>query len=201
MQVQSLPRASRDAAARMLARSFEDDPMFRFLLSNGRTRPAWLELVMVTALDECLAHGEVLVADLDGLAGAIGIIPPALHSAPAFTRISSLVWLFLSTLPPPPPLAFLLNGPRVLNLIGAKHPRDPHLYVQVLGADPERQGRGVGAALVERALERAARDGVYAYLETTNAKNLVFYGRFGFRVIEGISPSPGGGPPIWLLRT
>lgn len=62
-------------------------------------------------------------------------------------------------------------------------------------------GRGVGAALIEKALARATEDGAFAYLETTNERNLGFYGRFGFRVVDEMSPSPGGGPPIWFLRT
>lgn len=188
-------------AAAMLRRAFDADPMFRFLLPGERARRTWLRLLMASALAECANRGEIWAAHLEGLAGAIGIVPPGHVHASTGSRIATLMRLLGTTPAIPPPLRFLVHGPRVLQVLARHHPRERHLYVQVLGADPAMHGRGVGAALIEKALARAAEEGAFAYLETTNERNLGFYGRFGFRVVDEMSPSPGGGPPIWFLRT
>ena len=188
-------------AALLLRRAFDADPMFRFLLPGERARGAWVTLVMASALEECLTRGAIWSAHLDALAGTIAVIPPGHAHASLTRRVGRMIRLLATTPTVPPPPRFLLSGPRVLSLIASHHPAEPHLYVQVLGADPSFHGRGVGAALIEKALECAAATGVFAYLETTNPKNLAFYRRFGFHVTEQVDPSPGGGPPIWMLRT
>ncbi len=201
MRIERLPPERIGDAAYVLRRAFDADPMFRFLLPSERGRRAWLRLVMASALEECLTRGEIWAAHLDALAGTIALVPPGrVHASPA-RRVGRLLTLLATTPAAPPPLRFLVTGPRVLRVIANRHPREPHLYVQVLGADPSFHGRGVGAALVEKALARAAEAGVFTYLETTNPKNLAFYRRFGFEVTKEIAPSPGGGPPIWTLRT
>ncbi len=201
MHIALLPPERISDAAYLLRRAFDADPMFRFLLPSERRRKAWLRLVMASALEECTTRGEIWAAHLDALAGTIALIPPSGHHASPASRVGRMLRILVTTPAAPPPLRFVVNGPRVLGVIADRHPREPHLYVQVLGADPSFHGRGVGAALVEKALARAAESGVFAYLETTNPKNLGFYRRFGFEVVEEINPSPGGGPPIWTLRT
>ena len=52
-------------------------------------------------------------------------------------------------------------------MIDRLHIKEPHWYVFVLGVRPERQGEGLGRALLDPALARADRDRLPAYLETT----------------------------------
>ena len=79
-----------------------------------------------------------------------------------------------------------------------RHPREPHLYLAVLGADPPAQGRGVGSAAIAPGLELADAEGLPAYLETAKERNLAFYTRFGFRVTDEFR-LPGGGPTVWCM--
>ena len=58
-------------------------------------------------------------------------------------------------------------------------PREPHWYLPMIGVEPNAQGRGLGAALMRHALERCDRDGVTAYLESSNPLNISLYQRFG----------------------
>jgi GNAT superfamily N-acetyltransferase len=78
------------------------------------------------------------------------------------------------------------------------HPTDRHLYLAVLGVDPPRQGTGLGSALLAPGLELCDRDGLPAYLETGNERNLAFYSRAGFQVTERLTLPVG--PPVWLMR-
>ena len=88
---------------------------------------------------------------------------------------------------------------RVLNLIEGKHPKEPpSYYLAVLGTEPEFQGKGFGGALMQPVLSRCDRDRMAAYLESSKSRNVPFYERHGFKVVEEISV-PNGGPPLWRM--
>lgn len=53
-------------------------------------------------------------------------------------------------------------------------------YLSILGVSPERQGQGVGAALLQPTLAEADARGVPCYLETFGEHTLGFYRRVGF---------------------
>jgi GNAT superfamily N-acetyltransferase len=60
------------------------------------------------------------------------------------------------------------------------HAREPHWYLNVLSTVPERQGQGLGVAVLAPVVERCDADGVGAYLESTNPRNRTLYRRSGF---------------------
>ena len=73
------------------------------------------------------------------------------------------------------------------------HPTEPHWYLPMIGVDPAHQGAGTGAALMTEALKAVDRDGVIAYLESSNPKNITLYQRHGFEVIGEIQ---SGSSPV-----
>ena len=66
------------------------------------------------------------------------------------------------------------------------HPSEPHWYLPLIAADPARQGRGLGTALMEAAIAHIDADGRPAYLESSNPRNIPLYERFGFERIGEI---------------
>ena len=60
------------------------------------------------------------------------------------------------------------------------HPEAPHWYLPVIGVDPTRQGQRLGDQLMIHALARCDADGLPAYLESSNPRNIPFYERHGF---------------------
>ena len=79
-------------------------------------------------------------------------------------------------------------------LMMANHPHEPHWYLNVVSTFPERQGRGLGAAVLQPVLDRCDADGVRAYLESSNPRNLSLYRRQGF-VDAGVLTPPGRPQP------
>jgi ribosomal protein S18 acetylase RimI-like enzyme len=73
-------------------------------------------------------------------------------------------------------------------------------YLDAIGVDPARQGEGIGSALIRFGLEHAGADGADAFLETANPRNVGYYERFGFRVVDEGEPAPGA-PHIWFMRS
>lgn len=72
-------------------------------------------------------------------------------------------------------------------------------YLSHIGVTPEHQGEGLGGALMRDGLERADRESVPTWLETSRAENAAYYEGFGFRTVVD-EDAPGGGPHVWFMR-
>lgn len=86
--------------------------------------------------------------------------------------------------------------------MAAYHPEEPHWYLAMIGVDPVHQGRGYGSAVLKESLRRCDKDGVAAYLESSNPKNVPLYERFGFEVQGFVQPDdfPGIYPMLRRAR-
>jgi ribosomal protein S18 acetylase RimI-like enzyme len=124
-------------------------------------------------------------------AGAALWLPPGLHPDDAAMQ---------ATLERSVPAARLRDIGVVFERMRGHHPREPHWYLPLIGVDPAHQNRGHGAALLRHALAQCDRDGVPAYLESSNRANVSLYERHGFVVLDTIQV--GSSPPISpMLRT
>jgi ribosomal protein S18 acetylase RimI-like enzyme len=177
--------------ARMLTRAFLDDPVAAWAFPPERHRPRALERFQRRRMLQLLDEEEVWTSE--DLACA------ALWAPPGRWR---------STLREDAELAECFAHPRLIGrlplaLFGwlgleRKHPAKPaHFYLAVLGTDPAHQGRGLGSALMAPVLEQCDRDGLGAYLESSKERNIDFYARHGFRVVEEIRLLRG--PPMWRM--
>ncbi len=66
------------------------------------------------------------------------------------------------------------------------HPDDPHWYLPLIGVEPNAQGKGLGGALMHHAVARCDQEGVLAYLESSNPRNISLYQAHGFEVMGEI---------------
>lgn len=80
-----------------------------------------------------------------------------------------------------------------LGKMGKFHLDAPHWYLHAIGVDPYHQNEGLGSILMEQALPKCDADGVPAFLESSNRRNVPFYLRHGFEVMQvvqvGTSPT------------
>jgi len=74
----------------------------------------------------------------------------------------------------------------VMEGMAAFHPDEPHWYLPMIGVDPGKQNRGTGSALLAYSLLQCDADGLPAYLESSNPRNISLYERFGFEQIGTI---------------
>ena len=87
----------------------------------------------------------------------------------------------------------------LLDQMARYHPGEPHWYLPLIGVDPALRGRGYGSMLLQHTLSECDRDGVAAYLESSNPRNLSLYHRHGFEILGTIQV--GASPPIFpMLR-
>ena len=81
----------------------------------------------------------------------------------------------------------------ILKGMAEHHPHEPHWYLPLVAADPNWIGQGLGALLMKHALRRCDEEGMAAYLESTNPRNLSLYERHGFRIMGKIQ---SGSSPV-----
>ncbi|MFO0606967.1 MAG: GNAT family N-acetyltransferase [Polyangiales bacterium] len=185
----------RAAAVDTLAASFDDDPWFRWVLPGAEERRAWVAWFHGVSVARALGEGTAFTLDGGPSLGAISVMPPGVDGPRA------LDWVRALRSPPrrPPTRRLAFTGLRTQARLDALHPREPVVYVHVLGVHPSQKGHGLGGALLREALAMAARGGVPLFLETSNPVNLGFYRRFGLRVRAEIDLD--GAPPVWTLQT
>ena len=177
--------------ARALARAFQDDPVFRWMVPDDGQRATTSERGFSLYLRKVyLPHDECYTTD--------DVVGGALWEPPGTWKLGPLAQLRLL---PGMVAAMGRHLPQVLRAIStleAGHPGEPHYYLPFVGVEPGRQGRGIGTALMRPILERCDREGVPAYLEATTPRNRACYLRQGFEVTEEFR-FPKDGPPSWRM--
>jgi ribosomal protein S18 acetylase RimI-like enzyme len=96
----------------------------------------------------------------------------------------------------------LSRMPRVLKVINAldkNHPREPdHYYLFMIGVHTDHQGQGLGSTILAKTLEAVDAEGMPAYLENSNPRNMPLYERHGFKVVKEVKFEPNG-PSLWPM--
>ena len=182
-------------ASAVLARAFQDDPAWSWVLPDARRRASLLPWLFrlgfeVTDADVWTTPGVVR--------GAARWLPPGRPRL----RVSSALVAFVAT-----PLRlreatgrFLAYG-RAVESMRTRASAGPHWYLAGIGVDPPDQRKGIGSALLAPGLQGAARDGLPVVLLTNSERNLPFYRHHGFDVAFE-ADVPTGAPHAWaMIRT
>lgn len=180
--------------ARVLSRAFQQDPFYAWLAPSRNERPWRLERFFEQLLRRYSAELSETYTTEGLLACAIWL-PPGEHRLSLPQQLLAL-----------PDFAHALSwkamgrGLKLLNHLDSLHARfapEPHVYLSVLGVDPEAQGRGLASQLLRFRLQRCDAEGREVYLETANQKNVAFYERHGF-VLRHTAENPRF-PTLWCM--
>lgn len=180
-----------DDAALTLAAAFATDPMFRWMARDRRKFAGGLRHTFRAVLRAEMRSDAPLFITAGGRSAAIWHDidkwkPSPLNSlrvVPGFIR------------------GFGLRPDRLLRMqsvLDKAHPAEPHFHLAFIGTRPEEQGTGLGAQVMQPMIERCDREGVGAYLESSNPRNEAFYARQGF-VVTGNIDVPPGAPPMTAM--
>ncbi|MFJ3708943.1 GNAT family N-acetyltransferase [Streptomyces sp. NBC_01387] len=180
--------ADRETLVRLLNESFMHDPVSSWVFPDEAHRRAVHGKFLGVFIDVTLAEGRVDLAE-DGSAMALWLDVPAgvpeEDDTPARMR----------EIADPDNERCELVG----RLTGEVHPHDrAHAYLLMIGVAPERQGEGLGTALMAPVLERCDREGVAAYLEASSTRSRALYERLGFAFMGTAVQLPDG-PQMWPM--
>jgi ribosomal protein S18 acetylase RimI-like enzyme len=177
--------------SRSLARAFENDPAFTFLL-GAENRLQRLERFFEAELRLIALPHEIVWTAEDHSGGAIWARPGhwGVPLSATFREGPAMVSVFGRRLG----LAFWTRV-----RMESRHPKEPQsYYLAAIGVEPAAQGRGEGSALMEPILARADAEETACYLEASSTRSRALYERHGF-VQTGEIQLPRGGPTIWPM--
>lgn len=164
-----------ERAVSVITMAFAADPVARWMWPEADDYlsyfPEFTRLFGGPSFAHATAH------HTDDFSGAALWVPPFAHTD------DEPLLDFLKRTIAPEKLASFFN---VLEQMGNYHPTTPHWYLPMIGVDPAHQNRGIGGALLRPTLDICDRDGVPAYLESSNPRNISLYERLGFEAIGRI---------------
>jgi GNAT superfamily N-acetyltransferase len=182
----------REHALACVVDAFAIDPLLRWVWPSDERYAACAPAFFGTLLDLRLAAGEVWVAD-EGDSVAMWNPPGGLYLADPTQ--SEKLWAEVQQDFTAAECSRWASYDQALRV-----PDDApaHWYLGVLATRRERQGTGLGRAVLTPILAAADRTDMVTYLETASDANLRFYGQLGFAAVrEAEMPE---GPLCWLLR-
>lgn len=187
--IHRVQRSDIGAVAHSLAQAFEDDPVCTFVWPDdakrarrsersfeGQTRALWEHREIYA--DETFSSVAVWARPDEWELPARAVLRITANAVRTRVRLSAL-------------MAFLRTD--------ALHPEEPHWYLEFLGTVPSKQGSGLGGQVLTPVLERADEEGIAVWAWSSNRRNLAFYHRHGFEVLDEVSFAAGG-PPIFPIR-
>jgi GNAT superfamily N-acetyltransferase len=171
-----------DACARVLSAAFQDDPgTVNFEPDDDRRRtvlPHFFRTFVAASLAE---QGDLVVVGdpIEGIASWFG---PERHGPSPDAMGANGFGDVLAVAGPE-------SADRLLAMVGeiegqhAQLTDGPHFRLEFYGVVPERQGTGLGSALIEHGHRRADDQGLPTYLETFSDRNVGFYRHRGYEVV------------------
>jgi ribosomal protein S18 acetylase RimI-like enzyme len=179
--------------SQVIADAFLDLPPSWWLIADRSVRRRVFPEFFRIFVDAALADGIVqTTADRDAIAiwlPSSSVEPPADEAAAYLARLTSITEPWTSRF-----LAFDAA-------IESRHPADPpHHHLAFLAVRPDRQGRGIGSALLlahHQFLDDQLR--LPAYLEAAEPRSRDLYSQYGYVDLGPPNYLPDGGPPMYPM--
>jgi ribosomal protein S18 acetylase RimI-like enzyme len=182
IQVRPASPADEQQAVGVITLAFAADPMARWAFPDPTTYlSVWPDFVRAFG-GNGLTHGATHL--VEGGVGAAMWLPPGVQ--PDSDTMMAMTERYI--------LADRMDDMmQVFAQMENYHPADDCWYLPLIGVDPLAQGQGYGAALLRYALPHCDREGIAAYLESSNPRNISLYERHGFEKLgtiqAGTSPT------------
>ncbi len=206
VRVSSLSARLIEPTASMLAQAMEIDPAYTYMFPNERDRAHGLAAFFARNLRTHLPYRCTYVASdaSERWIATVTLRPPGGVPISTLTllRRGLLPFLFAHGREPVRRVFWLKRTYDALERDAAQG--RAHTHVHMMAVAPDRQGTGIGSRLLARvlSLRPAAQADLPSVLTTHLERNVVFYRRAGFQVIdERVLEPPGGRPyPVWSMR-
>ncbi len=180
-------------ASAVLARAFQDDPAWSWVLPNPRRRASLLPWLFQTGFEVADAEVWTTEGEIRGVARWLPPGQPNVHVGPMLRALVTTPLRVREATN-----RFFAYG-RAVESMRSRAVPDPHWYLAGIGVDPTFQRRGIGSALLAPGFEAADKAGLPCALLTNSEENLAFYRHRGFEVVrEGRTPEDG--PRAWMMR-
>ncbi len=164
----------RTAVVDTVVAAFRHDPAFRFFFPDPESYEAEATVFSRYLFDARVGHDTVWMIDR-AAAVAMWAPPSPEPAAPSDGVAARLVAAGTDR-------AAAERVERYEAIVEGAIPDAPHWYLGILATHPHHAGQRLGRQVMTAGLERAAGEGIPAYLETTSPTNVELYRRSGWRV-------------------
>jgi ribosomal protein S18 acetylase RimI-like enzyme len=192
-----LTPADVDAAARVMADAFADDPLCTFMLPLAWTRRRTLRLFFQALGELSVKQGRMFGAGRPLQAVAFWKYPTQADLSISLKSLGRFLPLLLTFYP-----LGLLRARAVLReteVLHARYAHEPHFYLDNLAVAPPARGQGLSSRVIRPFLQQADEQRVIAYTDTLTPANVPLYEHFGFQCVQA-SAVAGTGLTIFALR-
>jgi ribosomal protein S18 acetylase RimI-like enzyme len=189
MTTRHITRQTTELATEYLAAAFVDDPLMSWVLASDHAArlenvKTWMRGDVIAAL----GYGHAYI-DVEGQGVALWS-PPEKNFYDNDALTAEMFELVAGA--EPERADIVAEG---LLAIGEHFPDATCFYLAIVGVAPEGRGAGVGGRLISRVLDICDEEGIDAYLESSNSRNVGLYERLGFEVTAEVQ-MPEDGPII-----
>jgi hypothetical protein len=192
-EVHAVAPTRAESVGAVLARAFQEDPVMSWLFPDAPDRRLRLLRFFVNSVER-VNRGHRLIFGVNDLHSAALWDPPGTWRLTLWDQIR-LAPAMLST------FGFrIFLVLKMLAQLERHHLAEPHYYLFAIGTEPELQCQHLGTTLMTPMLERCDREGLPAYLESSNPRNEPFYRRLGFAVTGEVQLPANEAPSIKLMR-
>ena len=183
-------------AAKVLARAFQEHPIFVYFIPDESKRRDKLHYIFEKGVLYGVLYGEVYATspNLEG----ITILLPSETADMTLWRLVRVGMLFLFFRLG---AGFISRGLRIADFLSSVQQRYAPLrywLLQFLGVDPDHQGKGYASTLLKAMLSRIDEEHLPCYLDTEEAENVPLYQRYGFRVVKELT-IPNTDIRLWAM--
>jgi ribosomal protein S18 acetylase RimI-like enzyme len=177
-----------DKAGKVAGRAFQDDPVALFTLPDEKEREQKLPYSFKMIYAYGIRNG-VTYATSNNFEGIIVWLPPdkLYPSMWAMMRHGGLKMIFKASNLKVKAIKTMKVTIAIFNYEDERHKAlapFEHWYLQNIAVKPEEQGKGYGSLLIRAMTEKIDKIGLPIYLETNKEKNLSFYQKHGFEILE-----------------
>ncbi len=178
-----------EVASKILARAFQNDPLFLQCFPDPITRKNKSALHCEFMILIGIVSGEVYITS-DNIEGAAvwhphGIKNRLINKSPK-EIIKRMQRVRKEDISDPHVFKTVMIVEKIANSVQNEFVNFPHWYLSIIGVDLKYQGMGYASKLLKMKLAEIDKQNLPCFLHTENEKNLQIYEHFGFEVIKKV---------------
>ncbi len=171
------------AGAEVLAKSFINDPVTRYMVPDEKERRQFLPYFFRSMMTYGIRYGEVYAISSE-FEGVIIWLPGEAASMSMWKMLRSKAYSMIYTKADKDVKNRMFHYYDFVQEHRKGNIDFAHWYLLFIGVKPEFQGKGYAGKLMNPMLNRLDSKEMPCFLETQNKKNITFYEHYGFEVVE-----------------
>ena len=174
-------------AAATLSRAFQNNPLFEYFIPDKSRRKELLPVISKLVIRTGLLYGRVYAnsCNFEGIAVCL----PSERADLSSWQMLRVKGLLLSIMKLGKVFGKLRSYESFVSNSRDRLAPSRHWYLNIIGIDPEHQGKGYGSILLRSMFNHADSEQLPCYLETHEEATVSMYRHYGFEVLEtGIVP-------------